>query len=95
MFARELSEKLKGLTSKDSNKTFFEGTNVTVTVTDPGRTKSALSAQMDGQTFFLSRWLLRIVRLVKLINFILYFNYVVKLFLLKFWNGRTTDRKSC
>ncbi|WKX89384.1 hypothetical protein Q1695_008774 [Nippostrongylus brasiliensis] len=48
MFARELSERLKG-------------TNVSVTVADPGRTKSNLSKQMDGQTFFLSRWLLRIV----------------------------------
>ncbi|KAJ1349370.1 Riboflavin biosynthesis protein RibBA [Parelaphostrongylus tenuis] len=48
MFARELSERLKG-------------TNVTVTVADPGRTKSNLSSQMDYQTFFLSRWLLKIV----------------------------------
>ncbi|VDO85991.1 unnamed protein product [Heligmosomoides polygyrus] len=48
MFARELSERLKD-------------TNVTVLVADPGRTKSNLSAQMDGQTFFLSRWLLKIV----------------------------------
>ncbi|PIO63606.1 hypothetical protein TELCIR_14791 [Teladorsagia circumcincta] len=36
-------------------------TNVSVTVADPGRTKSNLSSQMDGQTFFLSRWLLKIV----------------------------------
>nr|CDJ84282.1 Short-chain dehydrogenase reductase SDR domain containing protein [Haemonchus contortus] len=48
MFARELAERLKG-------------TNVSVTVADPGRTKSNLSSQMDGQTFFLSRWLLKIV----------------------------------
>lgn len=39
----------------------FLDTNITVTVADPGRTKSNLSAQMDHQTFFLSRWLLRIV----------------------------------
>ncbi|KAK5974630.1 DeHydrogenases Short chain [Trichostrongylus colubriformis] len=48
MFARELAERLKD-------------TNISVTVADPGRTKSNLSSQMDGQTFFLSRWLLRIV----------------------------------
>ncbi|KHJ88092.1 hypothetical protein OESDEN_12119, partial [Oesophagostomum dentatum] len=48
MFAKELAERLKD-------------TNVTVTIADPGRTKSNLSAQMDGQTFFLSRWLLKIV----------------------------------
>ncbi|KJH47000.1 oxidoreductase, short chain dehydrogenase/reductase family protein [Dictyocaulus viviparus] len=50
MFARELSERLKG-------------TNVSVIVADPGRTKSNLSSQLDYQNFFLSRWLLRIVRL--------------------------------
>ncbi|CAD6198363.1 unnamed protein product [Caenorhabditis auriculariae] len=48
LFARELSDRTKG-------------TNVSVLVADPGRTKSNLSAQMDGQTFFLSRWLLKIV----------------------------------
>ncbi|CAI2352958.1 unnamed protein product [Caenorhabditis sp. 36 PRJEB53466] len=48
LFARELSDRLR-----DSN--------VSVLVADPGRTKSNLSAQMDGQTFFLSRWLLKIV----------------------------------
>ncbi|CAP21108.2 Protein CBR-DHS-24 [Caenorhabditis briggsae] len=48
LFSKELAERLK-----DSN--------INVLVADPGRTKSNLSAQMDGQTFFLSRWLLKIV----------------------------------
>ncbi|KHN86768.1 Retinol dehydrogenase 13 [Toxocara canis] len=48
MFAKELSERLKD-------------TNITVAVADPGRTKTSLSKKMDGQTFFLSRWLLNIV----------------------------------
>ncbi|CAL2047505.1 unnamed protein product [Caenorhabditis brenneri] len=48
LFSKELSERLA-----DSN--------IRVLVADPGRTKSNLSAQMDGQTFFLSRWLLKIV----------------------------------
>uniref|UniRef100_A0A1I7XPA3 Retinol dehydrogenase 14 n=1 Tax=Heterorhabditis bacteriophora TaxID=37862 RepID=A0A1I7XPA3_HETBA len=48
IFARELSDRLKD-------------TNISVTVADPGRTKSNLSAQMDHQLFFLSRWLLRVV----------------------------------
>lgn len=45
MFARDLSEKLKG-------------TNVSVTMADPGRAKTNLSAQLNSQDFFLSRWLL-------------------------------------
>lgn len=48
LFSKELSDRIK-----DSN--------ISVLVADPGRTKSNLSAQMDGQTFFLSRWLLKIV----------------------------------
>ncbi|CAI5453244.1 unnamed protein product [Caenorhabditis angaria] len=48
IFSKELSERVKD-------------TNISVIVADPGRTKSNLSAQMDGQTFFLSRWLLKIV----------------------------------
>ncbi|CAI4225321.1 unnamed protein product [Auanema sp. JU1783] len=48
MFAYELSQRLAG-------------TNITVNVADPGRTKSNLTAQMDHQTFFLSRWLLKLV----------------------------------
>ncbi|EFP04944.1 CRE-DHS-24 protein [Caenorhabditis remanei] len=48
LFSKELSERLKE-------------SNCNVIVADPGRTKSNLSAQMDGQTFFLSRWLLKIV----------------------------------
>ncbi|GMS81203.1 hypothetical protein PENTCL1PPCAC_3378 [Pristionchus entomophagus] len=46
MFARDLSEKLK-----DSN--------ISVTMADPGRAKSNLSSQLDAQTFFLSRWMLK------------------------------------
>lgn len=48
LFSKELSERLNE-------------SNIRVIVADPGRTKSNLSAQMDGQTFFLSRWLLKIV----------------------------------
>ncbi|CAB60405.3 Retinol dehydrogenase 13 [Caenorhabditis elegans] len=48
LFTKELSERLSD-------------TNIHVLMADPGRTKSNLSAQMDGQTFFLSRWLLKIV----------------------------------
>ncbi|PIO59624.1 hypothetical protein TELCIR_18909 [Teladorsagia circumcincta] len=64
MFARELAERVKGgsHTSREySSITYGVDTNVSVTVADPGRTKSNLSSQMDGQTFFLSRWLLKIV----------------------------------
>uniref|UniRef100_A0A914Z6S3 Uncharacterized protein n=1 Tax=Panagrolaimus superbus TaxID=310955 RepID=A0A914Z6S3_9BILA len=46
MFAKELSERIKG-------------SNVTVLLADPGRTSSNLSQQLDSQTFFLSRWLLK------------------------------------
>ncbi|PAV72457.1 hypothetical protein WR25_02644 [Diploscapter pachys] len=45
MFAKELALRLKD-------------TNISVFVADPGRTKSNLSNQLDGQQFFLSRWLL-------------------------------------
>ncbi|PAV90845.1 hypothetical protein WR25_04854 [Diploscapter pachys] len=45
MFAKELALRLKD-------------TNISVFVADPGRTKSSLSNQLDGQQFFLSRWLL-------------------------------------
>ncbi|KAE9550805.1 hypothetical protein FO519_005977 [Halicephalobus sp. NKZ332] len=46
MFAKELSEKVK-----DSN--------VSVILTDPGRTKTSLSNKLNAQDFFLSRWLLK------------------------------------
>ncbi|KAK0408065.1 hypothetical protein QR680_003756 [Steinernema hermaphroditum] len=48
LFAKELAERVKG-------------TNVSVVVADPGRTKTALSKQLDYNDFFLSRWLLGIV----------------------------------
>lgn len=46
MFAKELAERVKG-------------TNLTVTVADPGRTKTNLTAKTNAQLFFLSRWILR------------------------------------
>ncbi|TKR69710.1 hypothetical protein L596_021830 [Steinernema carpocapsae] len=48
LFAKELSERVKG-------------TNVSVVVADPGRTKTTLSKQLDHNDFFLSRWLLKVV----------------------------------
>lgn len=35
------------------------GTNVSVVVTDPGRTKSNLSQKLDSQTSFISRWIMK------------------------------------
>ena len=46
MFAKELSERVKG-------------SNVSVILTDPGRTRTNLSQQLNHQTFFLSRWILK------------------------------------
>ena len=46
MFAKELSERVKG-------------SNVSVVLTDPGRTKTGLSNKLNAQDFFLSRWLLK------------------------------------
>ncbi|GMT11757.1 hypothetical protein PFISCL1PPCAC_3054, partial [Pristionchus fissidentatus] len=46
MFALDLSEKVKG-------------SNITVTMADPGRAASNLSSQLDAQQFFLSRWMLK------------------------------------
>lgn len=46
MFAKELSERVKG-------------SNITVLLADPGRTNTNLSQQLDAQTFFLSRWILK------------------------------------
>ncbi|MFH4976669.1 hypothetical protein AB6A40_003378 [Gnathostoma spinigerum] len=48
LFVKELSERLKG-------------TNISVAMADPGRTRTNLSSKVDGQNFFLSRWLLRVV----------------------------------
>uniref|UniRef100_A0A0N4Z8P0 Retinol dehydrogenase 13-like n=1 Tax=Parastrongyloides trichosuri TaxID=131310 RepID=A0A0N4Z8P0_PARTI len=48
IFAKELNERLKG-------------TNISVLMADPGRTKTNLASKYDGQSFFLSRWILGVV----------------------------------
>ncbi|KAI6237948.1 GOLD domain-containing protein [Aphelenchoides besseyi] len=51
MFAYELAERLKG-------------SNISVLMTDPGRTRTNLTSQLSYQNFFLSRWIVKIVGFV-------------------------------
>ncbi|KAI6185763.1 Oxidoreductase, short chain dehydrogenase/reductase family protein [Aphelenchoides besseyi] len=48
MFAYELAERLKG-------------SNISVIMTDPGRTRTNLNSRLSYQNFFLSRWIVKVV----------------------------------
>uniref|UniRef100_A0A0N5BC60 Retinol dehydrogenase 13 n=1 Tax=Strongyloides papillosus TaxID=174720 RepID=A0A0N5BC60_STREA len=48
LFAKELSERVKD-------------TNINVLMTDPGRSSTSLAEKYDGKSFFLSRWILKVV----------------------------------